>query len=98
SRKHKLDARSFKDRAAWTPEVFRAKVDDGAAQAGRIFDSWLAAGPQKPFFWFVNLVECHSPYLPPKPYNPLGPLERLRAGNETRAHLTLHGILRACAG
>ena len=18
--------------------------------------------------WFVNLIECHSPYLPPRPY------------------------------
>jgi arylsulfatase A-like enzyme len=97
-RRHRLNATSFKDRASWMLEVLRAKVDDGAGEAAQTIEGWLAAGPRTPFFWFVNLVECHSPYLPPRPYNTLGPLARLRAGNDARTHLTLRGILRACAG
>ena len=46
----------------------------------------------------MNLVECHSPYLPPWPYNDLGPIDRLRAAEEARRHLTLSGIWKACAG
>ena len=46
----------------------------------------------------MNLVECHSPYLPPWPYNDLGPIARLRAAEEARRHLTLSGIWKACAG
>ena len=46
----------------------------------------------------MNLVECHSPYLPPWPYDDLGPIDRLRAAEEARRHLTLSGIWKACAG
>jgi arylsulfatase A-like enzyme len=98
TRKRRLNATSLKDRAGWALEALRAKVDDGAGEAARTIDSWLAEGPHTPFFWFVNLVECHSPYLPPKPYNELGPIDRLRAAGDARAHLTLHRILQACAG
>ena len=58
---------------------------------------WLAA-EHRPFFWFVNLIECHSPYLPPRPENDLSALRRLRAAEEARRYLTFTGILRACAG
>jgi arylsulfatase A-like enzyme len=54
--------------------------------------------PRRPFFWFVNLVECHSPYLPPRPYDDLPLAQRVRAGAEARRHLTLDAIWRACAG
>ncbi len=50
----------------------------------------------RPFFWFVNLVECHSPYLPPRPYNDLTLRARLRAGEEARRHLTLGELWRVC--
>ena len=46
----------------------------------------------------MNLVECHSPYLPPWPYGDLGPIDRLRAAEEARRHLTLSGVWKACAG
>ena len=32
----------------------------------RSLERWLAEPREQPFFWFVNLVECHSPYLPPQ--------------------------------
>jgi arylsulfatase A-like enzyme len=73
-------------------------VDDGAAEVERILEGWIADAPQQPFFWFVNLVECHSPYLPPRPYNDLGPWQRLRAAEEARRHLTLSEIWKGSAG
>ena len=50
------------------------------------------------FFWFVNLVECHSPYLPPRPFTCGGPIDRLRTAREARKHLTLMGMWGASAG
>jgi arylsulfatase A-like enzyme len=92
---HGADVRS---RFAWDLEGVRARADDGAEVAGEVLRSWLAETGERPFFWFVNLVECHSPYLPPRPYNDLGGLDRLRAAREARHYLTLEGIWRACAG
>lgn len=85
-------------RARWAGEALRARADDGAAQARATIEAWLESPPSKPFFWFVNLVECHSPYLPPRPYNDLGVRDRLRAAAEAREHLTMDAIWRACAG
>lgn len=53
---------------------------------------------RRPFFWFVNLLECHSPYLPPRPYGDASALERLRAAEEARRFLNLEAIMRACTG
>lgn len=62
-------------RAIW--ESLRANVDDGAQDAQRLLRRWIAEPRQRPFFWLVNLVEAHSPYLPPKPFNGLGPAQRI---------------------
>src|SRR5205823_6876293 len=43
-------------------------------------------------------LPIYSPYLPPKPYDDLGPVQRMQAGREARRYLTLRGIVRACAG
>jgi arylsulfatase A-like enzyme len=40
-----------------------------------------------PFFGFVNIMECHAPYLPPGPFNPLKGVERLRAPAYARRYL-----------
>jgi arylsulfatase A-like enzyme len=93
-----LDRRAIRDRARWAREALRAKADDGAGEAADTIRLWLDRKGSKPFFWFVNLVECHSPYLPPWPYNDLGPIDRLRAAEDARRHLTLSGIWKACAG
>jgi arylsulfatase A-like enzyme len=87
-----------RSRARWALEGVRARVDDGAADAGRTLRGWIEEPSDQPFFWFVNLVECHSPYLPPRPYNDLSPLQRLRAAEDARRCLTLDGIWRTCAG
>ncbi|MEJ7582549.1 MAG: sulfatase-like hydrolase/transferase [Acidimicrobiales bacterium] len=87
------------DRLGWYAQGLRAHVDDGARAAEEILRDWLRdVTGRQPFFWFVNLVECHSPYLPPRPYNDLSPLGRLRAADEARRYLTFTGILRASAG
>jgi arylsulfatase A-like enzyme len=85
-------------RIRWATDALRARVDDGAAEAASVLRRWAQEPSDQPFFWFVNLVECHSPYLPPKPYNDLPALQRLRAAEEARRNLTLGGIWRACAG
>jgi len=82
-------------RARWAFEAARARVDDGAGAARSILDGWST---QAPFFWFANLNECHSPYLPPRAYSDIGLLGRLRAAEEARRYLTLEAIWRACAG
>ncbi len=93
-----LDRTGVRDRVRWAREALRAKADDGATAAAAELRRWLDERGSKPFFWFVNLVECHSPYLPPWPYDDLGPIDRLRAAEEARRHLTLSGIWKACAG
>ncbi len=99
SRRAKLGAASLPGRARWALEGVRARTDDGSDAAARVVSQWLASrDPGRPFFWFVNLVECHSPYLPPRPYDDLGATDRLRAAEEARRYLTLGAIWKACAG
>ncbi len=97
-RQAKLSRSGLRERATWLAEGVRARADDGAAEARATLGEWLAQPPEQPFFWLVNLVEAHSPYLPPKPYNDLGPLDRARAASEASHYLTLSEIWRACAG
>lgn len=86
-------------RLAWYAQGTLGRIDDGAGAAEAVLRSWLRdLDTRRPFFWFVNLVECHSPYLPPRPYNDLSFLGRLRASEEARRYLTFTGILRTSAG
>lgn len=99
TRRHaRMEGDSARARLQWRLEALRSRADDGAAEAGRIFERWSREAGEAPFFWFVNLVECHSPYLPPKPFNDLGLLERWRSAGEASEYLTLAAIWRACAG
>jgi arylsulfatase A-like enzyme len=86
----------LRPRARWAIDALRARSDDGAAAAGEVLRGWFGEGADQPDFWFVNLIECHSPYLPPKPFTDLGPIDRLRAAEEARRHLTLGEIWRVC--
>ncbi len=83
---------------AWATEALRASADDGAASAGHALRRSIAAWSGQPTFWFVNLTECHSPYLPPRPWNDLGALERIRAGLDAKRHLNFISICRYSAG
>ena len=86
----------LKSRAVWAYDGLRANLDDGAAEAEATLLRWLDEPRERPFFWFVNLIECHSPYLPPRPYNDLGALDRVRAAQEARRHLSLEAIWQTC--
>ena len=99
-RQTEMSEDSLPAKLRWLAEGVRADVDDGAHEAGLGLRSFLDAGAEdeRPFFCFVNLVEAHSPYLPPRPFNPLGLTDRARATIEARRHLTMGEIWRACAG
>jgi arylsulfatase A-like enzyme len=94
----KLDATGLRDRVGWYLEAARAKADDGARHAEEVFGRWADAPQEKPFFWFVNLIECHSPYLPPRPYGGFSLLSRLRAAEAARRYYTLQAIWKVCIG
>jgi len=87
-----------RDRAAWMLDALRARADDGAAAIEHLLAEWLRARSQQPFFWFVNLMECHSPYLPPKPYSPAGPVGRVLAARDAARHCTLDALWRVGCG
>ena len=89
---------SKRGKARWLLEAVKARSDDGAAQAEQVLAEWRARRDDRPFFWFINLVECHSPYLPPRPYNDLGVLGRLRAGIDAQRHQTFSAFSTACLG
>jgi len=93
-----MDGGRLRDRLRWDLDALRARSDDGAAEARRVLGERLGRPSNEPFFYFVNLIECHSPYLPPHPFNDLGPLGRVRAAEEARRHLTMDAIWRVCAG
>lgn len=86
------------ERVRWALEAVRARQDDGATRVAEHIARWLDEPRSAPFFWFVNLTECHSPYLPPRPYNDLGMLGRLKAGDEARRFFTLTEIWKVCLG
>ncbi len=88
----------WRGRLRWGLEALRARADDGAREALDVMLGWTREEQSRPFFWFVNLIECHTPYLPPRPFHALGPLGRLRAAAEARRHLSLDEIWRASTG
>ncbi|MGH2760582.1 MAG: sulfatase-like hydrolase/transferase [Actinomycetota bacterium] len=92
-RMHDAGVRGF---LRWYAQAFLARVDDGLKTTEDQVRRWIDQA-DRPFFWFINLIECHSPYLPPQPYNDLGPLNRLAAARDARRYQTLTGVWRACA-
>ena len=82
----------------WAREGLRSAGDDGAAEALGVLREWAGERRERPFFWFVNLIECHSPYLPPRPWTDLGALDRIRSGNDAREHQSFLGVCKTCAG
>jgi hypothetical protein len=84
---------------AWAREGWAGRGDDGAATIGAELSAAIrAADPATPQFWFVNLVEAHSPYLPPRPFNDLGPRARIRAALDCERSLNFAAICVAAAG
>ena len=93
-----IRAKRRRDRASWYLQALRARQDDGASEVEALLDEWLKARSRRPFLWFVNLMECHSPYLPPKPFNRLNAPGRLKAAHEAAQHLTVENIWRCTCG
>lgn len=93
-----IGADTWRKRASWYLQALRARQDDGAREVEGLLDEWLAERSRRPFLWFVNLMECHSPYLPPKPFNRLNASGRLKAAQEAAEHLTLDNIWRCSCG
>jgi arylsulfatase A-like enzyme len=82
----------------WLTEAALGRADDGGRGVEETLGRWIARGPQEPFFWFVNLMECHSPYLPPRSAGRVSLADRLRAADDARRYYTLDAICRACLG
>ncbi|MEY2417507.1 MAG: hypothetical protein QOG90_187 [Actinomycetota bacterium] len=97
-RQARLHKTGLRDRIAWRVDALRAQFDDGADAVSDALDGWLARRAHNPFFLFVNLIECHSPYLPPKPFNPLGPVDRWRSAAEASKYLNVESIWRCSLG
>lgn len=61
--------------------LHRGNRDSGARQIVADFDAWLPRRPRgAPFFAFLNLMEPHAPYVPPRRFQRLETRERFRAG------------------
>ena len=95
TRRQKPHAGGIRDRIAWALESIYARADDGAEAARELIGTWIKENAQ-PFFWMVNLVECHSPYLPPRPYNDMSLRARMRSAQDVQDHQTLLAVWRAC--
>jgi len=98
NRNAQIHLTSTRERLRWLAEAARARADDGARAAETTLAAWLGDAERRPFFWFVNLLECHSPYLPPKPYGDASAFERIRAARDAQRHYTLAEIWRTCTG
>ena len=94
----RLHRTGIRDRLLWRLDAVKARLDDGAASVNTMLDDWAGRTDRRPFFWFVNLIECHSPYLPPKPWNPLGALDRWKSAAEASEYLNLGAIWRCSLG
>jgi arylsulfatase A-like enzyme len=97
-RRAHADWDSLRGRGRWLAETARGRFDDGARSAQKALAGRLCDHRERPFFCFVNLVEAHFPYLPPRPYGGLSTLGRLRAANDARRYFTLDAIYRANGG
>ena len=89
---------SPREKLRWYREALQARADDGAGAIEAAVARWASDPGRRPFFSFVNLLECHSPYLPPYPYGGRAPISRLLAARDARRHYTLAGFWRACSG
>ncbi len=84
--------------AAWALEGLRARSDNGAAQLGDALRGAIDEWSGRPTLWFANVCECHSPCLPPRPWNDLPAIDRVRAAIEARRYLSFQALCLSAAG
>jgi arylsulfatase A-like enzyme len=97
-RQAQLDPSGLRGRVRWWKETALGRVDDGAREAERLLTRGLSQPRDRPFFGFVNLTECHFPYLPPRPYGELSLLARVRAAEDASRYYTLRSLYRVNGG
>ena len=83
-------------RYRWLKEGALGRVDDGAREAERALGRYIGERPARPFFCFVNLNECHSPYLPPRAYGRMSRARRVLAAEDAHRYWTLEAMYRVC--
>jgi arylsulfatase A-like enzyme len=83
---------------AWGVEGLRARADNGAAEMGAALRAAIDEWSGRPTFWFANLCECHSPCLPPRPWNDLPATRRMRAAADARRYLSFEALCLYAAG
>ena len=86
-RSDRIQPTSLRDRLSWDLDALRSTADDGARQAESVIEGWLQGVDGKPFFWFVNLVECHRRFCRPSPTATFG---AVAATGGTRGPAALH--------
>ncbi|HEX8075990.1 MAG TPA: sulfatase [Thermoleophilaceae bacterium] len=89
---------SRRARLRWLAEAAAGRADDGADAISAALTRRIAASGGRPFFAFANVIECHSPYLPPRPYGDVSTLDRVRAAEEAQRYWNLNAIWRAGVG
>lgn len=94
-RRAEMETSTRRARLRWAIEAVRGS-DDGSAAVQTQLETWLGGAGKQPFFWFVNLIECHSPYLPPRGYGDVSLRDRLRGADDMRRHYQLYQIWRTC--
>jgi arylsulfatase A-like enzyme len=85
-------------RLRWDWDGLLGRGDDGAAEAQPVVERWVSDDSRQPCFVFVNLVECHSPYIPPRSYGDVSALTRLRGAHEAQRYLAFDAVIRICLG
>lgn len=85
-------------RARWLASAVKARADAGMTRAGEVLRSWIDEQDDRPFFFFVNLMECHTPYLPQRPHADRSPLKRLVAGLDAMRYQRPERMYRICIG
>jgi arylsulfatase A-like enzyme len=96
-RKRSIDADRPRAKLGWLKEGALGRVDDGAREAERLLGRWIGDTERSPFFGFVNLTECHFPYLPPRPYGGMSIAGRALAAQDARRYYRLESVYRVCA-
>ena len=97
-RVHPGEGRGRRLPAEWSTNTLAPRLDDGARAIEQHLGAWLRSRHSNPFFWFVNLIECHSPYFPPRPYNDLPVVQRFLAARDARRYGSMEAVWRACLG